>query len=1191
MKLLRICVFFAVLCALTYVSAYAQDISGQVRDASYGPENIKILDKVKVYEYGKPDNYTETDTEGKYTLKNAGEEGFLVFEKDGFVKSMKKINGETLDMSMVCNDLTTISDDAFFGEYINLDYPGLEKVKAAWESRDVLMAKYELIEYYRNRETPLWNVKPVPDDEWKPDTSFSLLQADEEYNHIYKGYDINTDEKTINWTADPYNDKEFMWEVNRMFAPLHMGKAYNATHDSKYAYEYQAMCIDWIKRNPKPMWKDNNNTWRTIEAGIRNHYPLPDSWFYTLFNEDITTESRITMLKSVAEHMEYLTAYTGTNNWLIFEGRGLYTLATLHPYFKNSQMWKDIGMNRIAAQLQNQFCPDGWHQEMTPNYHMESANSITEVEKIASLNNEKTSMSTQLRKAYAVENYVTFSNGRAMPLNDTVYGSDYRGLVRGRAQVVGSYETGEGEEYLLTSSDYRVGEQPKEASKAFDYAGLTVMRDYWGPENITVYFEGGPSGMGHGQQSRDKFQVLLSAYGRDMLIEGGCLDYTSRPIAKYFYTTTAHNAALVDGQDQIRRANGMLEPAENFVSYLTDGFDYTTGYYDETFGETTNIKVDQKRKVSFDKNGLVFVTDEFTGEGEHSITQNWNITQCDYKLNSTTGKFVGTYDDGTGFVMIPLDGYSLRADVVEGQETEPFRGIVAISSTVTSCEGLQYNIDKTDMPFNMNVMIVPFKGEEPDIKVQKEETEENLSCIQVKYGGEQIYYLTNHGSESNNYGKFVFDGETAIVRCDSVGNLIDVKKYPQESSLTYNGQEAVTGSINISTVNSGDIIKNSVTLKIDGVSGGTVKYYALINGETVNIASNDAASEYIWDISGLENAKDVQLWAEWTDGKETRKSTVLRDIEIANTIDVSSKISLADRRFAYENNTVTLYDGSALYASGAVCAKGDSVSGKIKSDKQALIKISARAYTGKDAVINVTVNGENKEITLTDTYSEYEVTTVPGDYEFKIENVSDNKVILNYLRNEGENINREDNKVFRSSLNIKEATCKVGNDDWQDYEMSAKLMVSNVYSKTGEGTVSLNGRDGTVRLRLNTVTDKIELVSNGAVIASLDLKLDENVWYNAKLKLSGTQISAKVWECGQEEPGQYSLTGTVSEVLTGAAGMTSSSIDVSADDIVITDNSGTIIYSHDMEDSLCGGFASGFSGSNIWAVGDRRMLR
>ena len=46
--------------------------------------------------------------------------------------------------------------DADLFEALNLDFPGLEKVKEAIEQNDMPAAKHALATYYRLRETPIW---------------------------------------------------------------------------------------------------------------------------------------------------------------------------------------------------------------------------------------------------------------------------------------------------------------------------------------------------------------------------------------------------------------------------------------------------------------------------------------------------------------------------------------------------------------------------------------------------------------------------------------------------------------------------------------------------------------------------------------------------------------------------------------------------------------------------------------------------------------------------------------------------------------------------------------------------------------------------------------------------------------------------------------------------------------------------
>ncbi|NOZ22161.1 MAG: hypothetical protein GXP25_13870, partial [Planctomycetes bacterium] len=53
-----------------------------------------------------------------------------------------------------------ITDKQFFHEMLNLDYPGLAKVKTAVEKGDLKAARHELAEHIRHRETPRWFVDP-----------------------------------------------------------------------------------------------------------------------------------------------------------------------------------------------------------------------------------------------------------------------------------------------------------------------------------------------------------------------------------------------------------------------------------------------------------------------------------------------------------------------------------------------------------------------------------------------------------------------------------------------------------------------------------------------------------------------------------------------------------------------------------------------------------------------------------------------------------------------------------------------------------------------------------------------------------------------------------------------------------------------------------------------------------------------
>ena len=107
----------------------------------------------------------------------------------------------------------TIDRDVF--SLLNLDYPGLEKVKAAHETGDDAQAAAELLTYYRQRT-----------DVSTPDLDTARLTlskreqqwADEALEHtfyVHDGYQPSFNYgKDINWKYWPVEDNELRWQLH-----------------------------------------------------------------------------------------------------------------------------------------------------------------------------------------------------------------------------------------------------------------------------------------------------------------------------------------------------------------------------------------------------------------------------------------------------------------------------------------------------------------------------------------------------------------------------------------------------------------------------------------------------------------------------------------------------------------------------------------------------------------------------------------------------------------------------------------------------------------------------------------------------------------------------------------------------------------------------------------------------------------
>jgi len=133
----------------------------------------------------------------------------------------------------------------------------------------------------------------------------------------------------------------------------------------------------------------------------------------------------------------------------------------------------------------------------------------------------------------------------------------------------------------------REGAPPAEASLTFPYAGYYVMRSGWEPDAVWALFDGGPFGFAH--QHEDKLNLLLHAYGRLLLTEGGNYAYDDSAMRRYVLSTRAHNTVRADGRDQNRRLHFRPEDVDIAAPAgarwrTSDRYDAVEAGYDEGYG-------------------------------------------------------------------------------------------------------------------------------------------------------------------------------------------------------------------------------------------------------------------------------------------------------------------------------------------------------------------------------------------------------------------------------------------------------------------------------------------------------------------------------------------------------------------------------------------------------------------------------
>ncbi|MCE5216994.1 heparinase II/III family protein [bacterium] len=566
--------------------------------------------------------------------------------------------------------------DAEFFASLNLDYPGLERTKALVQAGDLAGAKAAYVKYLKVRETPRyyvnWRDKPEPDKRpANPDTR----GADQALKHLYYVCDVPLQfEDKIDWEANPTNpfNPEWTWQFGRHSWWSGLGRAYWNTGDEKYAQEWVWELRSWIHDNFLPERVNNSvgSRWRTIECGIRLQGSWPQAFYYFLSSPTFTDDDVVMMVKSMAEQAQYLYNYPTGGNWLTMEANGMCHVGVLFPEFKQAQTWREEAVKRLYTELDNQVYPDGAQKELTTGYHYVALGNFLDLARICMFNNISLPENyvSKLERMWAYGMWAMMPD-RTLPYLNDAWNVNVPGTLRQALEYFPQRE-----DFRWIATDGKEGRQPDHLSHFFPWAGWSVMRTGWGRDDNYMLFDVGPFGLGH--QHEDKLAMVLSAYGKYLLVDVGSYAYERSAMRSYVVGPWAHNIVAVDGLTQARRnvrsSNVNTEPQTN-PFHTTAAFDYCEGVYDDGFGPKNELKVVQRRQVLFVKPEYWVVVDTLTppDAAEHQYASHFHLGTADAQASGATASTLG---DSANLHILTAGRQPAVADIVKGQETPYYLG-------------------------------------------------------------------------------------------------------------------------------------------------------------------------------------------------------------------------------------------------------------------------------------------------------------------------------------------------------------------------------------------------------------------------------------------------------------------------------------------------------------------------------------
>ena len=484
-----------------------------------------------------------------------------------------------------------------------------------------------------------------------------------DYKVISCGIPWHFADHKIDWEFNPtYNAyKEWPWQLSRHPEWNVLSNYYLLTGDENAAKTYADMLDSWLKQAVVPVDLPGGATWcwRTIEAGIRLM-----SWIFQIsvfvnspsMSDKLITEYYI----SLYEHGWRLRTKCTHGNWLIMEMHGLLKAALTGYFFKESKEWYDYAIGRLCAELDIQVYPDGFQYELSSNYHNVVDSNYTSILTIFNILEIEPPKEITERLEKLFNTYVQLARpNRTLPdIND----GHQISVVRKSAIAASLYP--DRQDFKWFATDGKEGKEPEYTSFGFPYSGCAVMRSSWAKDAVWGYMDCSPFGRGH--QHEDKLNVLVDAYGKTLLTEGGCYDYDSSEMRKYVLSTRAHNTAMLNGKEQNQRPTYKWADEDIFkkADYLFEtNADKDVAEATFTAGYGADLeKMTHTRKLIFvkdaEKYGLLpffAVIDRFKAEdcAARKYEIMWHMEEC--ALDQAGSRVSGDFGDGIGLTVAASD--------------------------------------------------------------------------------------------------------------------------------------------------------------------------------------------------------------------------------------------------------------------------------------------------------------------------------------------------------------------------------------------------------------------------------------------------------------------------------------------------------------------------------------------------------
>lgn len=648
----------------------------------------------------------------------------------------------------------------FLMEQLALEKMELEEVKIAIQNGDTVKAAKALIVYYKESNSGFW-LRDIAFD--------SIAVSDiKEANSLL--------EDTVSFTGDavaipvtdnggwqwyykgPEKDSEFAYSLNGHQYFMSFLKAWKKANKDEYVNKFDRIVRDWAINNPLPSkedsmymvlntstetldWRDITEVrWRDIEAGQRMGAAWPQMFYGFQESDAFLPATRLLMLSSIAEHAEYLREYHKEgHNWTTMEMNGLALVGLAFPEFRQAEAWAQYALAVMEEEINNQVYPDGTQTELSTKTQWVA---LKRFESLADnfIQARRTVPESYVKRLEEMYHYLAYSmrpDGH-QPLNND---SDREDL---RPRVLKAAEKYKRPDWRWIATNGREGQQPEGVpSQVFGWAGIHIMRDGWGPQAQWAFFDTGPFGTGH--QHSDKLHLSVSAYGQDLLVDGGRYtheNYFSFDPATwrgYFRSSFSHNVILVDGHGQTSESNKADAALTSGVDYLNKpDFDYARGTYGGGYAGVEG-KANHSRAVLYVRGQYWVVVDHVTTDRPREIQALWHYAPGLPLQRDESRQMVSMNTGGANLRITPAKTSTIdwALEVIEGQTQPVIQGWYSETYGTKTPNPTAVYTTNIDGDAIFAWVLTPADGAVPPVRATLRQANSQQVKVQIEAGSEK----------------------------------------------------------------------------------------------------------------------------------------------------------------------------------------------------------------------------------------------------------------------------------------------------------------------------------------------------------------------------------------------------------------------------------------------------------------------